>query len=52
MEGRNSSIRDVMMPMKVVYEELVQARFFHSRRREAVREEKLNKGYCRYHAKV
>ena len=51
-EGRMSSIRDVMTPMKVIYEELIQAGFFRSKRREAIREEKLNKGYCQYHAEI
>ena len=51
-EGRKSSIRDVITPMRVIYEELVQARFFQSRREEAVKEERLNKGYCQYHAKI
>ena len=37
-EGRKSSIRDVTMPMKVVYEELVRARFLQSRRRDLIRE--------------
>ena len=51
-EGRKNSIKDVMTPMEMVYKELVQARFLQSRRGKAVREEKLNKGYCQYHAKV
>ena len=38
--------------MKIVHEKLVQARFLHSRRGKAVEEERLNKGYCQYHAEV
>ena len=52
MEGKKSSIRDVITLMEVIYDELVQARFFQSKKGEAVREENLDKGYCRYHAKV
>ena len=41
-----------MTPMKVVYEKLVQARFLQSRRKEIVREEKLDKGYYQYHIEI
>ena len=52
MKRRKSRIRDVMTPMGVVYEELIQARFFQSGRKKVVEEESLNKGYCQYHTKV
>ena len=52
MEGRKSSIRDVITLMEVIYDELLQARFLHSKKGKAVKEENLDKGYCRYHAKV
>ena len=51
-KGRKSGIKDVMTPMEVVYEELIQARFFQSGRKKVVEEESLNKGYCQYHTKV
>ena len=42
---RKSSIRGVMTSMGVVYKELIRARFFQSRKRKAIEEESLNKGY-------
>ena len=52
MEERKGSIRDVITPMEVIYDELVQARFLQFRKGETVREENLDKGYCQYHAKA
>ena len=52
MEGRKSSTRDVITLVEVIYEKLVQARFFRFRREEAVRKEELNKDYCQYHAEI
>ena len=49
---RKSSIRDVMTPMGIVYKELIQAKFLQSRKKEAIEEESLNKGYCQYHTEV
>ena len=46
MKGKKTCIMDVMTPIRVIYEELVQAEFFQSRRRETVEKERLNKGYC------
>ena len=46
MEGRKSSIKDVITLMGVIYEKLVQAKFLQSRKGEIVKEEELNKGYC------
>ena len=43
---------DFIIPMRVIYEELVQTRFLQSRKGKAVREERLNKGYCQYHVEV
>ena len=51
-EGRKTCIMDVMTPMGVIHEELVQAGFFQSRREEAVKEKRLSKGYCQYHVEV
>ena len=51
-EGRQSSIKDVITLMEVIYDELVQARFLQYKKWEAIREENLDKGCCRYHAKV
>ena len=42
---RKSSIRGVMTSMGVVYKELIRARFFQSRKKKAIEEESLNKGY-------
>ena len=41
-----------MNPIGVVYKELIQARFLQSIKKEAVEEEKLNKGYCQYHVEA
>ena len=51
-EGRKTCIMDVMTPMRVIHEELVQAKVLQSRKRKAVKEESLNRGYCQYHAEV
>ena len=51
-EGRKSSTRDVITLVEVIYEKLVQARFFRFRREEAVRKEELNKDYCQYHDEI
>ena len=44
-EGRKTHIGNVITPMRVICEELVQIGFFQSRRGEVVKEERLNKGY-------
>ena len=44
-EGRKTYIGNVITPMRVICEELVQIGFFQSRRGEVVKEERLNKGY-------
>ena len=45
-KGRKTYIRDVITPMKVIHEKLVQTRFLWTRRKETTREKKLSKGYC------
>ena len=52
IKGRKTCIRDVVTPIGVIYEKLVQARFLQSRRGEIVREEVMNNDYYQYHAKV
>ena len=51
-EGRKTYIKDVITPMKVIHKELVYARFFQSRKGKAIKEKRLNEGYCQYHAEV
>ena len=45
-EKRKTQIRDVATPMRVIHEKLVQAGFLQPRRGEAIKREKLSKGYC------
>ena len=52
MDERKTCIQDVITPIGVIHEELIQTGFIQSKRGEAVKEESLNKGYCQYHAKV
>ena len=51
-EGRKTCIKDVITPIGVIHEKLVQARVLKSRRREVAKEQKVNKGYCQYHIEV
>ena len=51
-EERKTCIRDVITPMKVIHKELVQAGFLLFKRRKAIKEEKMSKGYCQYHAEL
>ena len=51
-ERRKTCVKNVITPMKVIHEELVQAGFLQSKRGEAIEEERLNKGYYQYHAKA
>ena len=46
------SIRNVITPMKVIHKELVQVGFLQSKRGEAIKKEKMSKGYCQYHAEI
>ena len=46
MEGRKTCIKDVITPMKVIYERLVQVGFLQSRRGETIEGESLSQGYC------
>ena len=45
-EERKTCIGDVITPMGVIRKELIQARFLQSRKRKAIEEGSLNKGYC------
>ena len=51
-KGRKTCIKDVITPIGVIHEELVQAKVLQSRRRGVAEEEKVNKGYCQYHIEV
>ena len=51
-KGRKTHIRDVATPMRVIREKLVQVGFFQPKKGEAIKKEKLSKGYCQYHVKV
>ena len=51
-ERRKTCVKNVITPMKVIHEELVQAGFLQSKRGEAIEEKRLNKGYYQYHAKA
>ena len=44
-ERRKTCVKNVITPMKVIHEELVQAGFLQFRRGEAIEEERLSKGY-------
>ena len=49
---RKTHIRDVATLMRVIHEKLVQVEFLQPRREEAIKREKLSKGYCQYHSEV
>ena len=51
-EGRRTCIRHVITPMKVIHEKLVQTGFLRTKKREITKENRLSKGYCKYHAEV
>ena len=50
--GRKTCVRDVITSMGVIHKKLIQARSLQSKKREAIEEGSLNKGYCQYHAEV
>ena len=52
IEERKTCVRDVITPMKVIHEKLVQTEFLRTRRRETTEENRLSKGYCQYHVEV
>ena len=45
-ERKKTCVKNVITPMKVIHEELVQVGFLQFRRGEAIEEERLSKGYC------
>ena len=51
-EGRKICIEDVITPMRVIHEKLVQARVLQSRKKGAIKEKRISKDYYQYHAKL
>ena len=52
MDEKKTCIQDVIMPIKVIFQKLIQARFLQPRKREAIKKEELSRDYCHYHAEV
>ena len=52
MGERKAYVQDIVTPLGVVLEKLVQAGFLQPRRGEAIQDRELSIGYCQYHAEV
>ena len=51
-DERKTCVHDVMTPMAIIHEKLIQARFLQSKGREVIKEEELDQDYCQYHSGV
>ena len=52
MDERKTYVQNVIMPMGVIFEKLVEIGFLQLKKGEAIKEEESSKGYCQYHAEV
>ena len=52
MGEKKAYVGDIVTPLGVLYEKLLQARFLQPRREEAIQDRELSIGYCQYHAEV
>ena len=49
---RKAYVRNIITPLRVIYEKLAQVRFFQPGRGEAIQDQDLRRYYCQYHAEV